>query len=223
MNGSTRLILASASPRRRDLLGRLGLPFEVFEPSGVDESTVAGSAYDRARELARRKVAWVLGQREEESEKEAGKAIVIGADTLIALEEGSEERVIGKPRDLAHARELLSSLSGRTHRVLTGLAMALTPDDMQVAVEVSLVAFRRLAAGEIDAYLRDDEALGRAGAYSIQDAGHTLVAGIRGCYYNVVGLPLGLLAVMLRTEGFTCDCPQHPLQRGASGCRWEEA
>jgi septum formation protein len=207
-----RLILGSGSPRRRELLARLGQPFSVVAPSGVDESKATGRAAERCRELALAKARWVLERLEED------RHTVIGADTLVVLGEGEAEQVIGKPRDGAHARELLRALSGRTHRVMTGVAVLRKGSAPLVAVETSEVTFRRLEDAEIAAYVASGEAEGKAGAYGIQSRGGDLVAGFRGCYYNIVGLPLALLAAMLRLRAFDCDCGRHPRQRGERGC-----
>jgi septum formation protein len=211
-----RLLLASESPRRRELLELLSREFEVVAPSGVDESRVRGAAFARCEELARRKAEWVLSRKAAES----GDFRVLGADTLVAVVAGSEEHIVGKPCDGDHARETLRLLSGRTHRVLSGVAVAEPGTATRSAVEVSLVTFHTLSEEEIENYVASGAAMGKAGAYGIQDEGARFVAGFRGCYYNVVGLPLRLVAHLLGLEApADCNCDRHCLQKGQAGCR----
>ncbi len=213
------LLLASGSPRRRDLLRRLDVSFEVLEPTGVDESSVAGSAYERCQRLAVLKAQWGL--------KHGNKANVrvIGADTVVALGEGEADRggrangelEFGKPSGREDARRMLTELSGRRHRVMTGIAVVQRGVEPVSAVEISEVNFRDLNAEEIETYLQTGDAEGKAGAYGIQSHGRQLVAGFRGCYYNIVGLPLRRLAGMLGVP-YDCDCEGYPLQQGCAGC-----
>ena len=216
------LILASASPRRRELLRLLGLPFVARAPSGVDEEAERGPAAAVARRLAAAKATAVLDEltARPPAGVEPAALVVLGADTLVALGEGAQEEAFGKPRDAAHAREMLERLSGRVHRVVTGVAVARPGAPVRVEVEASAVEFRSLARAEVDAYVATGEPHGKAGAYAIQGAGAALIAGFRGCYYNIVGLPLRLTATLLRhaAPASTCDCGAHPLQRGTPGC-----
>lgn len=172
------IVLASGSPQRRELLTRLGLDFEV-EISGVEEIThgdpaevVLANALLKARAVAR------------------PGFIVIGCDTDVVV----EEHVIGKPEDEVRAREYLAQLSGRTHDVLSGLAVAgPDPDQIRTGVARSRVRFKELTPQEIDRYLASGEWRGRAGGYAIQGRGSALVAGVEGDIANVIGLPIGLL------------------------------
>lgn len=208
------LILASSSPRRRELLDQLGVPFRVQPPDGVDESAVGGTAYHVSRELARMKAEWVLG------ECGAGEdASVIGCDTIVSIVSGSRERILGKPASEEEARQMLSLLSGVSHRVVSAVAIARTDSPTRVEAEVSHVTFRKLSEETIDAYIHGGDPLDKAGAYGIQTAGKELVASIRGCYLNIVGLPVMLLCGMLDLEtSYACPCASHDLQTCPSGC-----
>jgi len=172
------VILASASPQRREMLERLGVPFEV-RVSGVEEivhgdpaELVLANALLKARSVA------------------TAGSIVIGCDTDVVI----EDRLIGKPEDEVRAHEYLAQLSGRTHRVLSGLAV-LGPGDDQARTGVleSLVTFRELDTAEIERYLASGEWRGRAGGYAVQGRGSSLVASVEGDIANVIGLPVGLL------------------------------
>lgn len=187
-----RIVLASASPRRRELLGLLGLPFEVV-PSAYEEvmpdrhsdpaGLAAHLAMEKARDVAQaRRGEWILG-----------------ADTIVAL----GERLYGKPRDAADACRMLRELSGETHQVVTGVCL-IEPGGTEHAVSASTdVRFRELIDAEIDAYVETGEPLDKAGAYAIQGIGGLFIDGIRGDYPNVVGLPITPLALLLRRCGFT--------------------
>jgi septum formation protein len=210
-----RLVLASASPRRRELLAKLGIPFQVVVPAGVDESDSRGNALRRSVELAIRKAE--AGR--DQLSGCAGEIAVVGCDTLVALDAGGREEIIGKPRDRKHAREILTMLSGKTHRVVSGVAVARPNRATEASAEVSEVSFRELTCEEVECYVNSGDADGKAGAYGIQSLGSTLVTGFRGCYYNIVGLPLTRLATLLPSElnvTWKCDCEEHPLQLGGS-------
>lgn len=172
------VILASGSPQRKELLERLGIPFEV-RVSGVEE-IVHGDP---------REVVLANALLKARAQAEDG-SIVIGCDTDVVV----EDHIIGKPEDEVRAREYLAQLSGRSHRVLSGLAVV-GPDGDQArtGVAVSEVRFRDLGSHEIDRYLASGEWRGRAGGYAIQGRGSALVAGIVGDVANVIGLPVGLL------------------------------
>lgn len=183
-----RIILASASPRRRRLLGQIGLTFTVDE-SNIPEDT---AAYPSPREI-------VLGLARRKAEEVAARhddALVIGADTIVVL----EGRILGKPADAADAAGMLATLSGRTHEVFTGFCVVETPGGRSVAdFERTRVTFRALGREEIDAYVRSGSPLDKAGAYGIQDdLGAVFVERIEGCYYNVVGFPLAKFYVRFK-------------------------
>jgi septum formation protein len=171
--GDRRLILASASPRRRQLLAQIGVAFEV-DVADVDEGDdPRANALAKARAVAAR-------HRGED-------AVVLGADTEVVL----DGDVLGKPADDADAREMLRRLSGRTHAVVTAYALVdcTTDDELVRSVETG-VTFRPLTGDEIDAYVATGEPLDKAGAYGIQGRGAVLVDRIDGDYFTVVGLPL---------------------------------
>lgn len=184
------LILASASPRRRDLLQAAGIPFEV-RAAEVDESRLAGeSPEDLVLRLSRLKaeaISWL-----------APKRLVLGADTIVTL----DHHLLGKPSDLADARRILRLLSGRTHEVLTGVTLCRqTPECSTSWIASTLVRFKELSDADIDRYLSAAHVLDKAGAYGIQDHGEMIVAGIDGLYSNVVGLPVEEVAEALARIG----------------------
>ena len=218
-----RLILASSSPRRQELLKRLRVPFEIREPQGVDEAAVTGSAEHISRTLAAQKAEAVLAEVLRREPGDGPGWLVLGADTVATTEGGAAQRVLGKPRDLEDARQMLLELSGRSHRVVTGVAVAREGETTRTAISITEVRFRALSAGDIQQYLLGGEYVGKAAAYGIQGKGSSLVAGICGCYYNVVGLPLRLTASLIGESiphNFDqCDCGSHTLQEeGAADC-----
>lgn len=178
------LVLASASPRRRDLLARLGLAFDV-RPSDADETWPADLATGPAAEaVALRKARAVP----------APGALVLAADTVVVL----DGEVLGKPADAREAARTLHRLSGRTHEVTTGLALRLG-DAETTAHETTRVTFAPLTGAEVEAYVATGSPLDKAGSYGIQDdLGALLVTRVEGDYFNVVGLPLRRLYETLR-------------------------
>lgn len=192
---SLKLILASSSPRRAEILRNAGIAFEI-RAAQIDESPLPGeTAHAMVARLAEAKARAAAAQidvRERE-------CIVVGADTAVEL--GGE--ILGKPRDSAHAREMLARLGGRTHQVLTGIFLLQLPENAtRAAVENSSVKFAPLGEKEIDAYVETGEPLGKAGAYAIQGLAGRFIPGIEGCYFNVVGLPLARLYALLREMGW---------------------
>ncbi|WP_311079503.1 Maf family protein [Paenibacillus polymyxa] len=189
-----RIILASTSPRRKELLAFLRLPFEVV-PSHADESTPESWTPQQIVEtLAARKAEAVVNTATQS--KEAG--LVIGSDTIVVLD-GS---VLGKPADHADAVRMLTALQGRKHRVYTGVACIHTgTGEMLVRHRQTEVTMKPLSQEQIVAYVNTGEPSDKAGAYGIQGMGATLVESIQGCYFNVVGLPLSLLSDMLSDFG----------------------
>ncbi|MCO5316139.1 MAG: Maf family protein [Solirubrobacterales bacterium] len=178
--GGFRIVLASGSPQRRELLGRLGLEFEV-RVSGAEE-LVSGDPEELVVANALIKAGTVAG--------ETGPELIIGCDTDVVC----EGRILGKPADETEAREYLSRLSGREHRVLSGLAvLGPDPDRVRKGVAESRVRFRELDAPTIERYLASGEWRDRAGGYAIQGRGSALIAGVEGDIANVIGLPVGLL------------------------------
>lgn len=190
-----RLVLASASPRRRDLLIRLGLVFDVDPPRRPEGTLVGGEPPDAfARRQAEAKAAEV-------AERRPGD-LVIGADTIVVL----GGAVLGKPIDAAEARGMLERLSGRVHAVHTGVAVALGARRAS-GVEVTEVRFRDLDPKAIHDYVATGEPLDKAGAYGIQAFGATLVEEVRGCYFNVMGLPVVRLIRLLAEAGWEYRVP----------------
>lgn len=188
-----RLILASASPRRAQILRDAGLVFSIIS-SAVDETPIPSEApADLVRRLANAKAELVAA-------RSVGPAIVVAADTVVVL----EGQILGKPRSTDDARHMLERLSGRTHSVVTGVSLIRLPDVEQRAfVETTLVHFDRLSANEITRYLATDEPLDKAGAYAIQGRAGRYIPRIEGCYYNVVGLPLARLLSELHELGWS--------------------
>jgi len=181
------VILASASPRRRSLMGKLFGDFRVAVPE-VDERVAAGpEPAFVAEELAKRKAEAVASG--------AANALVVGADTITVL--GDE--IMGKPRSPRHAREMLHRLSGTKHSVITGVCLILTEPRMEkVGHEETAITMRELNETEIDDYVESGEAMGKAGAYAIQEKGDRFVAGYSGSFSNIVGLPLRLVRKLAR-------------------------
>ncbi|MFE8597021.1 Maf family protein [Archangium violaceum] len=190
--GQTRLVLASASPRRRELLGQLGLAFDV-SAADIDETPHQGEAA----------TAYVLRLAREKARTVATRtpgAWVLAADTTVVL--GDE--LLGKPHDAAEVRDMMRRLSGRTHEVQTGVALAGPggehPCEHAMVVRTR-VTFRPLSEGEIAWYASTGESLDKAGGYAIQGKGGFLVAGIEGSPTNVIGLPLGETLELLARAG----------------------
>ena len=184
-----RLVLASASPRRRELLSQAGFSFEVH-PAHVNEDLRPEEdpiAY--VVRLAREKALAVYGLLEDP------EAIVLGADTTVTL----DGHILAKPDDSSDASRMLRMLSGRTHRVITGVAIA-TSAGTEVAAEVTGVQFLTLTDEEIAAYIATGEPMDKAGAYGIQGHAAKWIPRIEGCYFNVVGLPLALVSTMLESH-----------------------
>jgi septum formation protein len=186
----SRLILASASPRRRELLTQAGYMFEV-RPAHVNEDPLLDEdPISYVVRLARDKAQAVF------AEINDSDAIVLGADTTVTL----DSHILAKPEDAADAARMLRLLSGRTHRVITGVAIA-TAKGTEVAAEVTGVQFLTLSEEEIAAYIATGEPMDKAGAYGIQGFAAKWIPRVEGCYFNVVGLPLALVATMLEAAG----------------------
>jgi septum formation protein len=178
------LILASSSPRRAELLRQVGLRFTVA-PADIDESRRFGERFeDYALRLAREKAEAILGRADEHGFD--ATLPVLGADTVVVLDGG----MIGKPRDPDDARTMLRRLSGRTHEVLTAVAVATRDAACRVALSRSRVTFRSITEVEIVAYSNLREPLDKAGAYGVQGVGSIFVDRIEGSYSGVMGLPL---------------------------------
>jgi septum formation protein len=215
------LILASASPRRRELLTQIGYTFQVH-PADIPEEPRPGEdpiAY--VTRLAREKAEAVFaeiaskgpgdttfrlrsGERKGSQESAGAQApsappqvapVVVAADTTVTL----DDHILGKPEDAADAARMLRLLSGRTHRVITGVAVV-TAERTEVAAEVTAVQFLTLSEEEIAAYIATGEPMDKAGAYAIQGRAARWIPRIEGCYFNVVGLPLALVSNLLESR-----------------------
>ncbi len=190
-NNLRMLVLASASPRRRELLAQAGFTFEVC-PAHIPEEAKPGedpTAY--VIRLAREKAQAVFAQLSADP-KTASDLAVLGADTTVTL----DNHILGKPEDAADAARMLRLLSGRTHRVITGVALVTTART-EVASETTAVTFGALSDEEIAAYIATGEPMDKAGAYAIQGRAARWIPRIEGCYFNVVGLPIALVSSLL--------------------------
>jgi septum formation protein len=183
------LILASASPRRRELLTQAGYRFAV-EPSSVPESRrPEEDAIRFATRLAREKAEEVFARHQPSTTS----LMVLGADTVVVC----DGEVMGKPADAADATRMLLLLSGRTHQVVTGVAVVWGPGSAEVAAELTQVTMCTLSPQEVAGYVASGEPMDKAGAYAIQGYAGRWIPRIHGCYFNVVGLPLALVTSLL--------------------------
>jgi septum formation protein len=178
------LILASASPRRRELLSQAGLKFTIEAPNLNEDLLPDESAAAYVQRLAEEKAQSVWNANQSQNSAD-DPLIVLGADTCVV----SEGSILGKPTNPADARRMLELLSGRTHSVLTGLAV-ITGKKIARAVEITQVQFNQLNDREIAQYIASGEPLDKAGAYAIQGYAARWIPRIEGCYFNVVGLPI---------------------------------
>lgn len=188
-----KLVLASQSPRRQELLRSLGAEFSVV-PASINENSVEGhTPVELAEGAAYAKASWVAAR--------VAEGIVVGADTIVLLDSGE---ILGKPRGVSEAVVMLSRLSGTGHQVVTGVAVLDSGNGRErVFHEVTRVFFRSLSQREIEQYVATGEPLDKAGAYGIQGKGALLVERIEGCYFNVVGLPLPKLGQALSDFGIS--------------------
>ncbi|MDB4888991.1 MAG: maf [Gemmatimonadetes bacterium] len=183
-----RVVLASQSPRRRELLTLVGIAHEV-RPADIDETYLAGEEPGpHAERLARGKVA--------EVSRDVPDALVIGSDTIVVV----DGDVLGKPRDEAHAFQMLTRLSGRSHTVITAIAVEWRGEIRSAIVEVG-VTFHPLSAEQIEEYIATREPMDKAGAYGIQGFGATIVERVDGDYFAVMGLPLQRLVRLMAELG----------------------
>ncbi len=195
----SKLILASASPRRQQLLAQLGLCFATM-PADIEERQQLGEA----------PTAYVIRMAQTKAQHLAQQfpdALVLGADTIVTI----DARILGKPQSATEARQMLQRLSGRHHTVVTGLALLQHSTGCTRLDTVSTdVLFRPLTQADIDHYIATDEPFDKAGAYAIQGRGGAFVAAFEGCYTNIVGLPLQRTAALLRAAGLVVPTvPEH--------------
>ena len=188
-----KLILASSSLQRAKILTNAGLPFSVLS-SAVDESPFPGEApAELVQRLANAKADLVTA-------RAVGPAIILAADTVIVL----DDKILGKPGTVENARHMLQQLSGRTHSVLTGVALIRLPDgERRQFTESTLVHFRPITDQELSSYLATEEPYDKAGSYAIQGQAGRYIPRIEGCYFNVVGLPLSRVLTELQSLGWS--------------------
>jgi septum formation protein len=186
-----KLVLASASPRRLDLLARIGVTPDAVLPADVDESVPKGELPGQhALRLAREKAESVAAK--------SPDALVLGADTVVAV----GRRILPKVEDEDTLRKCMRLLSGRRHRVLTGVALAVPGNGVRERLVETMIAMKRLSEAEIDYYASHGEWRGKAGGYALQGYGEVYVRHIAGSYSNVVGLPLAETRVLLKSAGY---------------------
>jgi len=187
-----RIILASSSPRRSQLLEQLGLPFEVVPSGHPEDHDVGGDPHELVKSLSLAKAKAVAAEHRE--------AVVIAADTVVEF----HGQILGKPQTGPEAAGMLETLNGRAHRVITGFTVMTMAGQETVTRSVeTTVHLKRLTREEIGAYVASGEPLGKAGAYAIQGLGAVIIDRIEGDYYNVVGLPLNALSQVLQDFGIS--------------------
>jgi septum formation protein len=204
-----RLILASTSPRRKELLALLEYPFDVCAPSFIEQLDSARPAEEQAREFALNKAASCVSF--------GSDCLILGSDTVIEL----DGEAIGKPRDRADAEAMLRRLMGREHRICTAVAVLDTcRHGRDAAVATVRVRMRRWDDAQLAAYVRTGEGLGKAGAYSIQGAAGDLIERIEGDFTAAVGLPLRLVASLLAAHGLPAPADVEQLYRARPYPNW---
>ena len=188
------LLLASASPRRRDLMTQAGFVFQVDSIPVAEERQSREDPMHFAQRLAREKAEVVYRARVEKYDASGEPLLVLGADTIVVC----DEEVLGKPVDDDDAARMLRLLSGRTHQVITGVCV-ISSAGVEVAAESTWVTMLTLSDEEIVSYIATAEPQGKAGAYAIQGRASRWIPRIAGCYFNVVGLPVALVNTMLES------------------------
>lgn len=182
-----KIILASSSPRRKELLERYNLDLKIYKPQVNETEAVGEEPIEMAMSLAFEKAYWVSNQFK-------NSEIIIGADTIVI----SDNKILGKPKDEKDAFRMLNLLSGKEHSVITGISIIKANSNIKIVdYEETKVKFRELSKEKIDRYINTQEPMDKAGSYGIQGYGEILVEKINGCYSNVVGLPLGKLDYLL--------------------------
>ena len=182
-----KLVLASASPRRRELMSLLGVPFEIVVSNVTEVTDKLLPPEEMVKDLALQKARAVV--------ENLDKGLVLGADTIVVI----AAKILGKPANEEEAFTMLKELSGQEHQVYTGIALVdKVSGGQEVAAEMTVVKFKELTDGEIRAYLATGEPFDKAGAYAIQGRAAVFIEGIKGDYYNVVGLPVYRLAQLLK-------------------------
>ena len=187
-----KLVLASASPRRLDLLARIGVVPDAVDPADIDESVPAG-------ELPRVHALRLAGEKAAAVAVRHPGALVLAADTVVAV----GRRILPKVEDEATLRRCLALLSGRRHRVMTGVVLALPDGGLRARLVETMIAIKRLSDEEINFYATHGEWRGKAGGYALQGYGEVYVRHLAGSYSNVVGLPLAETRHLLKSAGYT--------------------
>jgi septum formation protein len=191
MTKPLKIILASTSNCRKNLLQQINLDFQIIEPKVKENNTIQNPG-ERVKINAVLKASSVA--------ENLGKSIVLAADTVVAI----DGEILGKPRNGNEAKEMLRTISGKTHDVYTGIALIdLESCKKEVKFEMTSVTIKNMSKKEIDAYVRSGESKNKAGAYSAQGLGAVFIERVEGCFYNVEGLPLSLLFDMLKRFGYT--------------------
>ncbi len=184
--GERKLILASRSPRRFEILKRIKVKFEIKIPPNLKEESSSSNPVEHVLSLSKRKATSVSDQ--------VGKAIILGADTIVVL----DKEILGKPQDKEEAFLILRKLSGRTHKVYTGITLVNNYNRKMISdYDLTQVKFNQLNQKKIRSYIDTGEPMDKAGAYGIQGMGGFLVESIKGSLDNVIGLPIGKLKQML--------------------------
>ncbi|GJL59887.1 MAG: septum formation protein Maf [Nitrospirales bacterium] len=205
------LILASSSPRRKELLTLLGLPFEIIPPAIKEEVLGQETPFNHVRRLALEKAESVANPYSD--------SLVIGSDTVIEI----DGQILGKPADLEHAHHMLTGLRGRSHLVHTGLALVAKAKKLrETYVETVKVWVKEFSDADLQAYLKTLDSLGKAGAYSIQGKGAHLIEKIEGDYPSVVGLPLGKIAQILEQTGIELPMKAEDIYRTKPYANWKD-
>ncbi len=188
----TKIILASASPRRKELLKKTGIPFVVEVSDYQEDMNLKLNPLELAKELSRGKAEAVAKKHKNE------EALIIGADTFVVM----KNKILGKPHTPEKAKEMIREMSGRAHSVITGFTVIDVKSGKEISKAVeSKVVFRKLTNEEIENYVETGEPLDKAGAYAIQEFGAVLIERIEGDYTNIVGLPLAPLIEELKKFG----------------------
>ena len=183
------IVLASASPRRREIMDKLNLPYRVVFSNIKENMNPDLSVEERITDLASQKAMAVF--------RENKDALVIGADTVVVL----DEEILGKPHNMTEAREMLAKLSGRTHRVITAIAL-ISDERTYVDYDVAYVTFDNISADEIERYVQTREPYDKAGGYAIQGWASVFITGIEGSFYTVMGFPLHKVYKQLKALGY---------------------
>lgn len=205
------ILLASTSPRRRELLRLLGLPFRIIPPTCEEKLSLHLPPIEQTRQFARDKAQSVANQYPED--------LVIGSDTVIEI----EGRLLGKPKNIQEAQSMLRQLRGRCHRVHTGVAVMQQETNLSIDfVESALVWIKPFYEATLTSYLATEESLGKAGSYSIQGEGARLIDKIEGDYPTIVGLPLWRIAKTLEEHGVILPEPIEEIYRTKPYANWKD-